>query len=314
MKNIVATKMALLALAGILLFDSCGKKKEEEEEKKQAEAVQETNNKAHSADQSQVQTETDHAFDDANTVFSGSSMGKSVTAIAFCGGTADTTSIASKIVYLNYDGTTPCHGYIKSGQIKVQLVSGTSWKNAGSTVELTYIGYKVKRASDGKAITINGSQRVTKLVAINWLAVILTGTGSTSYKTRANGLTITFDDGSVRTWSAAHTSSWSLASSIITIEHKGDTTISGISNVSHWGVNRFGHDFTTAISTPIQSNSSCGYWKPIAGVVTHRVLSKEFGATFNVDASGNPTTGCGYGYKVTWTGIDGTAKQAVIAY
>lgn len=314
MKNF--SKLFLLVLlSGAVFLSSCKKKKEEEEQLKQDEATLQTENESQSKDQSQVQTETKNAFDDANSAFSGTSAGKSTNAISICGATVDTASIASKIIFINYDSTTTCTGYKKSGKIKVQLISGTSWRNAGATVQLTYLDYKVTKIATNKSIVINGVQNVTKQNTIDWITFLTSGTGSVSYKTRANNMSITFDDGSTRTWSAAHTSSYSVASGVVTASHSGDTTITGISSVSHWGTNRFGKTFTTAISSSIVSNNTCGWWKPISGVVSHLVNSKSFTTTFGVASDGVPvSSGCAFGFKVDWTGVDGTAKQAIVSY
>lgn len=307
--------LSLLFLSGAIILSSCKKKKEEEEQLKKDEATLQTENENQSKDQSQVQTETKNAFDDANSAFSGTSAGKSTNAISICGATVDTSSIASKIIFINYDSTTTCTGYKKSGKIKVQLISGTSWRNAGATVQLTYIDYKVTKIATNKSIVINGVQNVTKQNTIDWITFLTSGTGSVTYKTRANNMSITFDDGSTRTWSAAHTSSYSVASGVVTASHSGDTTITGVSSVSHWGTNRFGKTFTTAISTSIVSNNTCGWWKPISGVVSHLVNSKSFTTTFGVASDGVPvSSGCAFGFKVDWTGVDGTAKQAIVSY
>lgn len=312
-KNI--KNLFLVALCGTLIFSSCKKKKEEEEQLKKDETTLQTDNETQSKDQSQVQSETKNAFDDANTAFSGTSVGKSTNAISVCGATVDTTAIASKIIYINYDGTTACSGNVKSGQIKIQLIAGTNWRNAGSVIQLTYTNYKVTRSSDNKSIVINGVQNVTKLTTIDWLTYISSGTGSVSYKTRANNMSITFDDGSVRNWSAAHTSIYSIASNVITASHTGDTTLAGVSSVFHWGTNRLGYNFTTATTSPIVSNTTCGWWKPTSGVVSHVVNNKSFSVTFGVDNAGaSVTSGCATGFKVNWTGVDGTSKEAIVTY
>lgn len=114
-----------------------------------------------------------------------------------CGVTIDSSQLSQKILFFNFDGITPCFSpsRTRSGQIKVQLTTGTNWHLAGSVLTITYNNFKITRLSDNKTITFNGVKTLTNVNGHNWLT-FLAGTSSFKYQSRAFNVNVAYDDGS----------------------------------------------------------------------------------------------------------------------
>ncbi|MBK7958496.1 MAG: hypothetical protein IPK03_10535 [Bacteroidetes bacterium] len=83
-----------------------------------------------------------------------------------------------------------------------------------------------------------------------------------------------------------------------------------------WGVNRYGNAFTTRVSQPWESNSTCGGWKPIKGKYTYETSDFSANITFGTDASGNQvSSGCASSFKIDWSIFSGNKTgSAIINY
>ncbi len=278
------------------------------------------NEEQHSKDVDRMKSESDQVVSDAETVMSETSLGRvaggSGTAGALCGASVDTTQIGQKIITITYDGTTLCNGYVRSGSVTLQLVNGTHWREAGAVMEITHTSYKVIRQSDNKSITFDGVKYVTNVSGFSWT------NPTRQYKERANGLTLTFDDGSQRQWSLAR--NWNITITSFTpigISYviSGDSTVNGTANVMAWGSNRYGTAFTNhtpvAITTTYGING-CGFSRPLSGQLVHDLTGKgTLTTTFGVDLNGDPvTSGCAFGYKLEWEGVNGNTASAVKPY
>lgn len=269
--------------------------------------------------------ESDQAYDDINNqlrdipVFG---KGSNITIPAvlsspLCGATIDSSQLAQKILFFNFDGVTPCFSpsRTRSGQIKVELITGNYWRDAGAVLKLTYLNFKVTRLSDNKSVMLNGVKTLTNINGNDWLGFLF-GTASLKYKERALNVQVVFDNGLQATWNSARTTQWSYtpANQRINFTANGDTVINGFNTVDSWGVNRYSQPFTTYYVSPWQSNSYCGYWRPVSGEFTHSVNASDFNFKLGVDQNGNTSTlNCAYGFKVTWT-KDGNTNSVVLSY
>lgn len=240
-----------------------------------------------------------------------------VSSTPICGVTVDSSQLAQKILFFNFDGVTPCSSpsRTRAGQIKVQLTTGAHWSDPGAVLTETFINYKVTRLSDNKSITINGVKKITNVNGNNWLGFLL-GTNTLKYKERAFNVQVKFDNAQTATWNSAHIAEYSYAptTQITSFRCLGDTSLNGLSNVSAWGVNRFSQNFTTNYNSAWVSNSYCGFWRPISGELVHHLPSADFTLTLGVDQNGNASTlNCAYGYKVTWSSGNNTGN-VVLSY
>ncbi len=321
MKKIVSIA-GIAALLMMAFLNSC--KKEEKNETLDPQVQQ------HNADANSFKGESDQADNDINNAlgdipaFGKGNTGASIFSSPLCGVTIDSTDLAQKIVYFNFDGVTPCFSpsRTRSGQIKVQLTSGTHWSDAGAVITETFTNFKVTRLSDNKSITFNGVKTLKNINGNNWLA-FLTSTASLKYQERAFNIDVTFDNNLHATWNSARITEWNYVQATtnpdipyahITFTAKGDTSLSGYTNVDSWGLNRYGYNFTTYYNNPVKSNTYCGLWRFNSGELVHHVNNNDYSLILGVDQSGNPTPfACAYGFKVMWT-VNGKSGEVILSY
>ncbi len=282
------------------------------------------------SDANDYKAESDQVDNDINTSLSDiSSFGRvsssaSILSSPLCGVIIDSSQIANKILFYNFDGVTPCFSpsRTRSGQIKVQLTSGSHWSDAGSILTLTYINFKVTRLSNNKSIMFNGVKTLKNINGNNWLG-FLSSTATLKYQERALNVAVSFDNNTSATWNSARITEWSFVHASvnpailydhITFSAVGDSTLNGQTNTDSWGVNRFGDPFVTHYNAPIVSNTYCGLWRFNSGELVHNVNANNFTLTLGVDQNGNPTPyTCAYGFKVSWV-INSNANSVVLSY
>ncbi len=233
--------------------------------------------------------------------------------------TIDSSQLAQKILFFNFDGVTPCFSpsRTRSGQIKVQLTTGNLWSDANSILTLTYTDFKITRMSDNKSIMFNGVKTLKNINGNDWFAFLL-GTKTLKYQARAFHVNVTFGTGETAVWNSARVTEWTYtpATANLTFSSRGDTAMSGFTNVDSWGENRYGSLFTTYYLAPWVSNTYCGLWRPVSGeLVNHIDNTGDFRLLLGVDQSGNPSTlNCAYGFKVSWTNSNGKTFSQVLSY
>lgn len=319
-------KVSLMLVTAVLLVVSACKKEDKSEDKAQLDAKVSQFN----SDANNYKSESDQADNDINNslssipAFGRVAEGAAILSSPLCGVTIDSSQIANKILFYNFDGQTPCFSpsRTRSGQIKVQLTSGAHWSDQNAILTLTYTNFKITRLSDNKSITFNGVKTLKNINGNNWLG-FLTSTATLKYQERALNIAVTFDNSLSATWNSARTTEWSYVQATtnpsipyahIIFTAKGDTTLNGYSNVDSWGINRFGETFTTNYTSPILSNTYCGLWRFNSGELVHHINSSVFTLTLGLDQNGNPTPyACAYGYKVSWN-VNGNANSVILSY
>lgn len=275
----------------------------------------------HNKDADYYKAESDQADNDINEAVKdipafGRSAG--VASSPLCGVTIDSSQVANKILFFNFDGVTSCFSpsRTRSGQIKVQLTTGDYWHDAGSVLTLTYIDFKVTRQSDNKSVTFNGTKTLQNINGNDWLGFLL-GTSTFKYRERALNINVKFDNNLQATWNSARVTTWSYtpAQTKITFTAIGDTTIGSYNNVDSWGVNRYGTNFTTRYNSAWTSNTYCGFWRPISGEVVVNFNNADYTLTLGVNTDGTPANAatCAYGYKVSWS-ANGSPASVVVSY
>lgn len=324
------TKILLIAVLTALIFITACKKDDDDEKNPNQTAQLDGNVSQFNSDANYYKSESDQADSDINSslaeipAFGRLASGAAVMSSVLCGVTIDSSQIANKILFYNFDGITPClsPSRTRGGQIKVQLTNGTHWSAVNAELTLTYINYKVTRLSDNKSIMFNGVKTLTNLNGNNWLG-FLAGLTTLKYKERALNIAVTFDNNLSATWNSARITEWGFVGAganpnipynHITFNAVGDTTINGHVNTDSWGTNRFGSSFVTYYNSSLVSNTYCGLWRFNAGELVHEVNSNAFMLKLGVDQSGNPTPlVCAYGYKVSWA-VNGTSNSVVLSY
>lgn len=302
------------ALMLAMVFTAC--KKEASNNNQQTDNTTEVQTQAD--DQSQISGSMDDVANDADAALelNGSFSGRfeqEARIAGVCGGTAvvDTTS-NPKTITLTYNGNN-CQGtQSRTGTVIISMPKDNKWKNAGASITVTFQNLKIKRLSDNKSVTINGSETITNVSG--GLLLQLPTLQSIVHTITSSNMSITFDDGSQRTWQVARKREFNYNGGI-NMSVRGTGTVGTATNVAEWGTNRFGHTFTTAITQPLVFRQDCN-GRLTSGEIKHDGYASAT-MTFGLNAAGQPTTCPGTGnyyYKLVWTGPNGASVSAIFPY
>lgn len=270
-----------------------------------------------------VNASTDDAASAAGQVqsFSGKTEGWWLGAV-FCGvSVVDSGTAGNRLITITYDSTTTCNGIIRSGTITVQNASGIAWKEANSIITVTYNNLKITDPNTGSSYTLSGHNTLTKETAgLAWQVLYGTAPANTTVTRRNQGdLTVTFDDGSARTWTVDRTRSWSNVGGPIAVTVSAEAS----GNIDVTGTNRYGLPFTNAITTPIVANNQPGcIWRPYNGQSVHTAVRRTTTVQYGADRAGahvGTATACGngsdgYGLYITYTKANGASGNAFVPY
>jgi hypothetical protein len=297
-------------IAVTFLFTSCKK-----ENSTTTDFTAETS--SHSDDQSRFSTEVDAVANDANVILE--------TTSSFTGKPGDLQSLICdativldtlsnpRTITVTYNGTNCLGNRTRTGIIVISMAQGVRWKDAGATLNVSYQNYKVTRLSDNKSITVNGTQTYTNVSG--GLLLNLPVIGTITHTITSNNMSVTFDNGSQRTWQVARQRVFTFNNGV-TITISGTHSEGTVTGIAEWGTNRFGRSFTTAIAEPIVLKSDCAF-RAGSGKVVHTTPAYTASATFGLDSTGNPTSCPGTGnyyMKIIWTGPAGNTHTALLPY
>ncbi len=250
-----------------------------------------------SKDQVTVETASDDALNDANEVMSSTAKILPCNVTVTRDTIGDTTHINLAFNGLNCAGTRS-----RLGNIKVSKLLSTPWSQAGATVKVEFINYKVTKISTGNWVILNGVktwQNVSGGIIPNL------GTTATAIIHKVSGsIQATFNDNTTRTWEIARQKTYTgTYPSGLILSVDGFGVADGYSNLETWGINRHGEQFYTQVLTTVVLKQSCG-WDPCAGIIKHSIPSdtKSATITYGFDSSNQPITGteCPSEYKVDW--------------
>lgn len=309
-------KARLLSLTTLIvslsfLFTACQK------DKGDSETDYTTESNTHSDDQNRFSNEVDAVANDANVQLEATPgfTGRPGDVQSFiCDATVAVDTVSNpRTITITYNGTNCLGNRTRTGVVVISMAQGTRWKNAGAILNVSYQNLKITRLSDNKSITINGTQTYTNVSG--GLLINLPVLGTITHTITSSNMSVTFDNGSQRTWQVARRRVFTYSGGIV-INVTGTHTEGGVTGVAEWGTNRFGSPFTTAISQPLVFRQDCSF-RLTSGKVDHVTNHFNASATFGLDVSGNPTTcpGAGnYYMKLVWTGPLGNAHTTILPY
>lgn len=272
---------------------------------------------AQADDQSSVSTEIDAIANDANIVIEGN--------VAFNGkienvlGTlCNATTVADsangiKTITVTYNGLNCSENRLFAGVVVLSMPLATHWKDAGAVLTVNIRDLKITRVKDNKTITINGTKTITNVTG-GRIADLATR-GTIIHVINATDLSLTFDNGTKRTWQVAKQRVFTYNNGIV-ITTTGKQTDGLVTGISEWGTNRFGNAFVTAISQPLVIRQDCDF-RLVSGEVSHSKLVADVVVTFGLNAAGEPTAcpGAGnYYFKAVWKGANGETKTVILPY
>ncbi len=274
----------------------------------------------HSDDQANFSQSTDDIATDGNNAidgynaFEGKPGSVDNTAALPCNADAVLDSANGlRRLTITYHGLN-CNGTrTRTGVVVFSMPLAQHWKDAGAVLTISVQNLVITRVSDGKSITIAGTTTVTNVSGgrLRDLSTL----GTITHSIASSGMTVTFDNGTSRSWQIAKQRVFTYSNGVV-ISTTGTHTDGTITGIAEWGTNRFGNAFVTAITQPMTIRQDCA-WRITAGQVTHYKLSATIVATFGLDSAGNPT-GCPgtgtYYFKIVWTGANGIVRTFILPY
>jgi hypothetical protein len=302
--------MPVLTLALITTFAAC-KKSDSGSTDNSTEAT------THADDQNTVSTQFNQVANEINLALesSPSYSGREQTPpVVICDASVTFDSSSNpRTITINYDGSILCHpGWSRTGSIVLSMPQNVQWKNAGAAITVTYQNVKLKRILDNKSIIINGAQTFTNVSG--GLLYNLANLQTITHTVASNSMSIKFDDNTQRTWQVARKHVFTYNNGVV-MTITGNHTEGNNNAIAEWGMNRFGHSFTTSTTQPLVIRQDCSF-RLTGGEVKHEGFGTAT-ATFGLNVTGNPT-GCPgtglYYMKLSWTGPGGNTFSTILPY
>ena len=306
MKKIIYS-FALVLFAAVL-FTACKKDNKKSSEDYTTEAT------LQSDDQTSFSTELDAANNDANLALESETGFNNRVQGLICDATvtADTT-INPKTITIVYNGTNCVGNRTRTGTVKLSLASGVRWKNPGAVITVSVQNLKITRARDNKSIVINGTHTLTNVSG--GLLITLPVVGKITHTITSSDMSVTFDDGSKRTWQVARKREFTYSNGVV-VTVTGTHTEGTATNIAEWGLNRFGNAFACAITQPLVVRQDCNF-RIVSGQIQHTGPVITATTTFGLDATGKET-GCpgagNYYFKIDWSFNSGRTNTVILPY
>ena len=308
-------KLLIISLIATFFASSCNRKDDPEPEDNSTEFSSQT------TEVSTFNAEMDEVMDEVNTLLGGQSAfqtGRIGAGNCAPAGITNTGSnaLGNPIYKVTFDGQNVCNGRTRSGELIVQVISGSNWANAGAVATVSYTNFKVTRTTVNNGVRTfiaDGQHTVTNVSGGNVLNLV----GGQDIVHRIRGkFQVRFADGAnTRNWQKAVVRTYSNNSGVINLNIAGDTTINGKSNVAVFGTNSFSSPFETAYTSPVVLRSNCGWRAPISGKVVHTVRNQNLDITLGTDQNGvGVSNGCASHYLLEWDNRLGQRQRLVLNY
>jgi hypothetical protein len=264
---------------------------------------------------------------EAETVFSGSPSTARTTSAGgqtIVGVTIDSTHVGSGIFVLRYSGVGFC-GKARTGSDSIVLLGGP-WHTKNAQL-VSYYNYSIINRN-GKTMKLVGVDTITNISGGNLLTLAAAYNLQDSLvRTHTGTATITFEDGTTRTWHHARQRVKHYSNGVLTNTITGlkSFPLLGLTGIEAWGINRNFEPFYGQIVTPLlwaytigqQTNCTFGY--PYSGEFIHRSIASGLKVTFGVDQTGSIASytpyaqNCPSYVKLDWTHAS-KSREAIIAY
>lgn len=265
-------------------------------------------------DQTRVSEDVDAISNDADAAASSESSisGKEIPDVCNAIAVADTTGDTKKIT-ITYNGKNCEMNRSRTGTVVISMAKNKHWKDAGAVITVSVQNLKITRLSDNKSITINGTKTITNVTG-GLLKDLASIQGGIEHDINSDGITITFDNNTQRAWKLAIKRTFDYDNGIVATE-EGTHTDGAVSGIAVWGTNRFGNDFSWAITSPLTVRQDCNF-RLTSGATVHTAAWGVATMTFGLDATGVVTT-CpvgAYYFKTVFVGSAGKTYTFILPY
>jgi len=270
-----------------------------------------------SDDEARVSTEVDGVANDANAAIENNAsfngrvanvLGNICNAVTVVDATNEI-----KTITITYNGFDCKRIKYVTGVVVLSMPKAQHWSDAGATMTISMTNLKFVRVRDNKSLIFNGTKTITNVTGGRLSDLINRGT--ITHTITSSALSITFDDGTIRTWRVAKQRVFTYNDGIV-ITTTGTHTEGTVSGISEWGTTRFGTTFLTEISQPIVVRQDCDF-RIVSGTEVYSRLIATITVTYGLDITGAattcPATGNFY-FKLVWTGVNGVVRTVILPY
>jgi hypothetical protein len=332
MKTSILYRFALIAGFTGMILTGCKKSNDN------SAGQSNTDLQTQSDDQTRVSNETDALSDDVNAsltasgTIAGSSSSPGIRyGVTTDGGGPDTlknTLICDAVVVadtvsnphtltITYNGANCAGNRTRTGVVVISIPANQHWKDQGATVSVSIQNLKITRVSDKKSITFNGTHLYTNVSGGSAVQLVLGTISSITHTVTSSNMSITFDNGTQRTWNIARQRVYTYSNSVGKVTETGFHTDGTTQGISEWGTNRFGNSFTAIITQPLVISSGCAF-QLVSGQAELINAAGMTTITFGLDntgaASGCPVVGAYYYFKLVWAGAGGKTYTFILPY
>ncbi|HUR12177.1 MAG TPA: hypothetical protein VM012_12455 [Flavitalea sp.] len=316
MKRKITSLLSVMAACGLLIL-ACTKA----DINFNADSV--ANLQVQSDDQSRFSAESDAVSDDANLLLNDPSFNSGFNASEtqasslnniICDATVAVDTMSNpRTVTITYNGTNCGGNRTRKGQVILSMPAGMHWGDVNAVLTVNIKNLAIKRLSDNKSITLNGIHTITNVTGGR--LINLPNLSSIVHRVSSSNMSVTFDDGSQRTWQVAKQRTFTYNNGVV-------ITITGLHSdgshegIAEWGLNRFGKAFSSAITQAIVLRQDCSF-RIVSGAIQHIRADITTSATFGLDISGNSTTCPGTGnyfLQLIWTDKTGKEYKFILPY
>jgi hypothetical protein len=220
------------------------------------------------ADDAAARNELNRVYQNIEDVYNSDSYSNARTAVVLpCGN----VTLTGKNYTIAYGSGTNCGGRVLSGDINVELVSGTKFSDVNAKLKITFTNYKVVFSGSNQALTYSGVAYVTNTSG-GTLYSLFTNTTPTTVVHKVRGdLSVVYDTAGVaptaaRSWTFFRKKTYTSTGSVnsISLKVEGDSAITDESyitgtynSISEIGLNKDGIKFINDVTTPFVW-SNCG--------------------------------------------------------
>ena len=276
--------------------------------------------KVQSDDHTFMSSQNDEVTADANTALESDPTLAGRPMYTICGATVATVSNANgRTVTITYNGNNCKNTRKRVGVVELSIAGTNKWKNAGTVLNVKYMNLKITRLANGvatKSLTINGTEMYTNTSGGKLVDVALSN-ATVIHDITSSGLTLTFDDGTQRSWEISKRKQFTNAGGNVVITTTGTHSDGTNSDIAEWGTNRKGKVFTARIVEPIVMKQDCDF-RIGSGKICYTKFVVPIYVTFGLNATGTPTTcpgtGNTYYMKIDWTKLNGNAQSVILPY
>lgn len=314
------TSLLTLTVTCMILIVAC-KKNEANSEDTAA------NLQVQSDDQARVSGELDAVANDANMILNDPSLDAqfSFNSPVAAGNTSPNNIICDaslvvdtvsnpRTITVTYDGTNCAGNRTRTGAVVLSMPKGMHWGDQGAVLTVSVQNLKIKRLGDNKSITLNGTKTITNVSGGK--LINLASLGSITHTLSSSNMSITFDNGTQRSWQVAAQREFTYDNGVV-ISTTGMHTDGTNQGIVEWGVNRFGKTFACSISEPVVVRQDCDF-RVVSGEIKHIRGDVTTTTTFGLDVNGNATACPGFGFhyffKIAWTFPAGATYSFILPY